>query len=45
MKVIRLIENLIFALIVAIGLLAGGLALIVRAVLNFINAVLGIGAA
>ena len=45
MKVIRLIENLIFGLIVALALLAGGLALILRAVLNLINAVLGIGAA
>ncbi len=45
MKVIRLIENLIFGLIVVLALLAGSLALILRAVLNLINAVLGIGAA
>ena len=45
MKVIRLLENLIYGLMVAFLLLAGGLALILRAVLNLINAVLGIGAA
>ncbi len=45
MRVIRLIENLIFGLIVVLALLAGGLVLILRAMLNLINAVLGIGAA
>ncbi len=41
--IIRLIENLIFAMIVAIALLAGGFALILRAVLKLVNAVLGAG--
>ena len=45
MKVIRLLENLIYGLMVALLLLAGGLALILRAVLKLIDAVLGIGAA
>ena len=41
--ILRLIENVIFALIVAIALLAGGLALILRAVLKLVNTVLGAG--
>ena len=45
MKVIRLIENLIYGLIVALALLADGLTMILRAVLNLINAALGIRAA
>ena len=45
MKVIRLLENLIYGLMVALLLLAGGLALILRAVLKLIDAVLGIGTA
>ncbi len=45
MKVIRLIENLIFGLIVALALLAGGLTMILRAVLKLVDAALGIGTA
>ncbi len=41
--IIRILENLIFALIVMIMLLAGGFALILRAVLKLVNMVLGAG--
>lgn len=40
-KVIRLLENLLYGLIVALALLAGGLTWLLRAVLKLIDAVLG----
>ncbi len=39
---IRFLENLILALLVALGLLAGGLVLILRGVLNALDALKGL---
>ncbi len=39
---IRLLENVLFALIVLFGLLAGGLVFIVRAILNLIDLLKGL---